>query len=61
MYQYLVGQRVILNGTEIGEIKPTPKNGKQPDDSEIWVYSPSKGYESCYAKHNIKPLPNGQL
>tara|TARA_R110000851_G_scaffold102950_1_gene219716 strand:+ start:88 stop:750 length:663 start_codon:yes stop_codon:yes gene_type:complete len=54
---YMIGQRVILNNFEIGTVSKS-----QHDYPEgLWVYSPSKEFSSCYAHHNIKPLPNGQL
>ena len=55
--QYLIGQRVILNKTEIGTIV-TPENNYSKG---ILVYSPSYGYASCYSEHNVKPLPNWKL
>ena len=61
----MVGQRVLLNGEEIGTITTGPKteNGLYNNNNHtyIWVLSPTKGYESQYAIHNVKPLPNGQL
>lgn len=54
---FFTGQRVILNGSEIGTVvKPEHNNSKG-----VWVLSPSRGYASCYAECNVKPLPNGQL
>jgi hypothetical protein len=57
MSEYLIGQRVILNGCEIGTVVPAERG----DIKGVWVFSPSKGYASCYAEHNVKPLPGGQL
>lgn len=57
MDRYLMGQRVILNNTEIGTIVPPETSYSKG----VWVRSPSKGYASCYAPENVKPLPNGQL
>lgn len=58
----MVGQRVILTRQggvkEIGTVVPS-ETGDTPFD--IWVFSPSKGYTSCYAFSSIKPLPNGEL
>lgn len=55
---FLIGQRVLLNGIEIGTIT-------RPEHTDtvfgVWVFSPSKGYASDYALHSVKPLPNGQL
>ena len=59
-YCYLTGQRVLLNRTEIGTVVAPENNGFAAHDY-IWVMSPSKGCASAYAKHNIQPLPNGQL
>jgi hypothetical protein len=56
--EFMVGQRVVLNNNEIGiVVKPEHLN----TNFGVWVFSPSKGYASEYALHNIKPLPNGQL
>ena len=57
--KYVVGQRVWLNGNEIGTVvhEDRPPIG----EGYIWVYSPTKGYASCYDPCNVKPLPNGQL
>lgn len=58
---FMIGQRVILNEREIGTVVQ-PENAKLPNtDTQVWVFSPSRGYASRYAVHNIKPLPNGQL
>lgn len=54
---YLIGQRVLLYGREIGTVVP-PENGFS---AGVWVMSLSKGFSSCYAPHNVKPLPNGEL
>lgn len=60
MYKgYFVGQRVLINNSEIGTVEPIPKGGSCPFD--IWVYSPSRGYACCFAYSSITPLPNGQL
>lgn len=58
--KYLVGQRVLLNKDEIGTVQPAPPGPDTPSHS-LWVYSPIKGFASCYSEGNIKPLPNGQL
>lgn len=55
--EYIIGQRVILNGDEIGTIIPK----RSGDMAGYRVNSPSRGYDSVYAEYNIKPLPNGQL
>jgi hypothetical protein len=54
---YMIGQRVLL-GDEIGTVVKS-ETGRMPFD--IWVFSPTKGYASCYSFSSIKPLPNGQL
>lgn len=59
MGQFLIGQRVILNNSEIGVVVK-PENSYSPTDS-VWVYSPSKDYSSAYSYGNVKPLPGGQL
>ena len=53
---FMIGQRVVLNGEEIGTVMRPESQAKG-----IWVFSPSKGYASAYAEHNVKPLPDGQL
>ena len=58
--KYLVGQRVFLNDDEIGTVVATPPRASC-DNADVWVHSPTRGYESCYSKHNVRPLPNGQL
>lgn len=65
---FLIGQRVIV-GDEIGTVQRgasenVPYVGlrdRGPRDGSVWVHLPSRGYASCYANHNVKPLPNGQL
>ena len=59
-HKFLIGQRVILNGTEIGVVA-------KPDDSNfdptrlVWVMPSSVGWASVYDLQNVRPLPNGQL
>jgi hypothetical protein len=59
---YRVGQRVLMavrgGGTEIATVVKS-ETGSYPFD--VWVFSPTKGYASCYAFSSVKPLPNGQL
>ena len=59
---YMVGQRVILIGLggvkEIGTVV-RPENSNAAGD--VWVFSPTREYASCYAYHNVKPLPKGQV
>lgn len=59
--KFMVGQRVILTGQggekEIGTVV-VPEN---ETCLGVWVYSPTKGYASDYALHNVQPLPNGQI
>lgn len=59
--KYLIGQRVLLNGDEIGVVEAPQRSDLPNTDKEMWVYSPSRGYSSLYAIHNIKPLPNNAL
>lgn len=56
---YFVGQRVIINNSEIGTVEKGPDDGSCPFD--IWVYSPTRGYACCFSYSSIKPLPNGQV
>lgn len=58
---YLIGQRVLLNKTEIGTVVKPEREDLPNTSDDIWVFSPSRGYASRYASHNVKPLPNGQL
>ena len=59
---FLIGQRVVLTGRggvkEIGTVT-APETGHIRFG--VWVYSPTKGYASDYALHNVEALPNGQL
>jgi hypothetical protein len=57
--KYYIGQRVILNDSEIGTVVAS-ENDKPPYFG-IWVFSPAKGYASDYALTSVKPLPDGQL
>ena len=59
--RYLIGQRVILNGFEIGTVCAPETKALPNTDTEVWVHSPSRGHASRYAVHNIRPLPGGQL
>lgn len=59
--KYMIGQRVILNGNEIGVVTRPERDDLQNTCSNVWVFSPSKGYSSYYAAHNVKPLPGGQF
>lgn len=54
---FYIGQRVLLFGYEIGVVQKGPEHR----EGHTWVHSPSKGYSSCYANHNVRPLPNGEL
>lgn len=59
--RYLIGQRVILNGVEIGTVC-APRNNALPNtDTEVWVHSPSRGFANRYAVRSVQPLPGGQL
>lgn len=61
MPEFMIGQRVTLTlegGTkEIGNVVPSETGVTRG----VWVYSPTRGYASDYDKHNVEPLPNGQL
>ena len=57
----MIGQRVILNRSEIGTIVRSERPREIPKDGYQWVMSPSRGYPSQYSECNIQPLPNGQL
>lgn len=59
--KYLIGQRVVLGGSEIGILVPSENKDLPNTDKEMWVFSPSRGYASRYAVGNFQPLPNGQL
>lgn len=60
-FDFYIGQRVILNSSEIGTIT-TPENDEEPANANyIWVFSPKKKYASRYNVMNVQPLPNGQL
>ena len=64
--QFMVGQRVLICGTEIGKVVTAKEAGKSPaqypnDDRYVWVWSGTKGYPCHYSTSNISPLPNGQL
>lgn len=56
-HNFMIGQRVLLGKNEIGTVVRSETGFTRG----IWVMSPSKGYASDYAVHNVKPLPNGQL
>jgi hypothetical protein len=58
---FLIGQRVILNSNEVGTVVKPEKPDLPNTAWDVWVFSPSNGYASRYAVHNVKPLPNGQL
>ncbi len=58
---FLIGQRVILNNSEIGQIVKPENEALPNDDCNLWVYAPSKGFASRYSRANIKPLTSGQL
>ncbi len=60
VYSFLIGQRVILNNTEIGKVV-APENNNSKNPTDVWVFSPSRNYASCYANTSVRPLPGGQL
>ena len=58
---YFIGQRVLIDGSEIAVVIPHPRNSRQIDrDNEVWVRR-QDGAEQYRSPHNVKPLPNGQL
>lgn len=63
---FMIGQRVLVPSEDIGRldigIVVQELEGKYPlEKGKVRVHCPSKGYDSLYSIHNIKPLPNGQL
>ncbi len=56
----MLGQRVILKGSEIG-IVVKPENALPVPSGYVWVYSPSREYSACFAYTSVQPLPNGAL
>ncbi len=57
--EYLMGQRVIVGGSEIGVITTAPR--EYQGDGKLWVWRPAHGYKSWFDPSNVKPLPGGQL
>lgn len=57
----MIGQRVILNRSEIGTLVAPERKDSPNTESRMWVFSPSRNYASQYDVCNIQPLPNGQL
>lgn len=51
---YLIGQRVIVNNSEIGTVV-------KDFGDEVWIILSSKSYASGYDRCNVRPLPNGQM
>jgi hypothetical protein len=60
--RYLLGQRVIVNGVEIGTVVRKPEIAREPMawPEAVWVQR-IDGWASAYSPDNVKPLPNGQL
>lgn len=56
--KFLIGQRVIIAGNEIGTVEKSPLIGRL---GRVWVFSPSRGHSCEFDIDNIQPLPNGQL
>lgn len=54
---YRVGQQVLV-GNEICTVVKSP-TGKT--NFGVWVFVPSRGYESDYASTSVKPLPTTQI
>ena len=57
-----IGQKVWLNRKEIGVVTTDPVRGRHlmyNNDKNVWVHSPSKGFASYYATHNVEELPKG--
>lgn len=61
MNTFLIGQRVIIANSAIGTVVKPERADLPNTDTQVWVFSPEKGYASRYAVYNIKPLPGGQL
>jgi hypothetical protein len=58
--ELVIGQKVLLNGCVIG-IVVRPEHLNFDPINYVWVFNPETNFASAYAKHNVKPLPNGQL
>lgn len=58
---FMVGQRVLLNNTEIGTVVAPERKDTPNTDKDVWVFSPTRKYASRYSVNNVKPLPGGQL
>lgn len=55
--QYLIGQRVIVDGDTIAHVIKPKRAG---DNRRVWVKMPD-GEEQWRAFENVQPLPGGQL
>jgi len=55
---YYAGQRVLIYNREIGTV--CQQRNFDWREGHVWVKD-SDGVPHCYAEHNIKPLPGGQL
>lgn len=53
--EYKIGQKVILCDRELGTVV-TPENTAFDLNDYVWVRSPSLGYASAYALHNVRPV-----
>lgn len=59
--QYFIGQRVLIDKVEIAVVIPYPKNARIIErETQIWVRK-QNGVEQFRSKHNVEPLPGGQL
>lgn len=46
--QWIIGEEVVANN-EHGRIEKT-------DDKGVWVFRTIKGFSSCFAPHNVRPI-----
>lgn len=56
--KFLIGQRVVLKGVEIGVVV---KSETGSTNFGVWVFSPLVGYASDYALSSVVPLSTRQL
>jgi hypothetical protein len=58
---FLIGQRVIVNGDQIAKVIPHPIDARDIDlQTQVWVVL-YNGVKRWYGRSNVKPLPGGQL
>lgn len=61
MHGYLIGQRVIVDDTQIAKIIPYPKQARIIErETTVWVRL-INGIEQWRSINNVKPLPGGQM